>query len=317
MTRKGRAASRRINKNKAPAAVPTKQDGRVEIVGPTPEQGERATFVKKQHTSEMGQQVGFGYRRRPLFETMADASSAISRDELSALRFYRSAFDRCDRSPTRSCLAVGNGGRSSNSGVPTIMLDTPAIAEARRKVRFCEAALGKFIATVRAVALDDRSFSDIAIERYGSRPQNWIVINEPVLRHGKKVIVDGRPLTRPVHQERIVPRSGRHREIVRQEFAVGLKLLTDAVRSMVSTPGVEEVWIRPGAKDARIERGACAPNGLYRMWGSSSAVDAVLRDMRGEHGEHLRFPTAQAARLAFDAAAGLRLTRLDEDELKL
>jgi hypothetical protein len=318
MARKGRS-TRRISRATAQAAqapAPPKKDDD-KLVGPTPEQEQRGKFEKKAHTSEMGQRVGFGYRRLPLFETMAtDQRHDISRDELSALRFYRTAHDRSDRSATRSCLAVGAGGGQRGSSEATVMSDVPSIVAARQKVRLCEQALGSTLATIRAVVLDDRSFSDIAMERYGTRKREGTIRQVPTMYRGKPLVIDGKPITRTVYSEKIQPRSGRHREIVRREFLLGLKLLADRVRSLVSTAGDEEVWIQPGSAGARIERGACAPNGLYRMWGKSGAVDAVMRDLRTEHGDELAFATPEAAKAALEAA-GTNLSRLGEEELKV
>jgi hypothetical protein len=285
---------------------------------PTPEQGARVEYVRQQVRDEMGKQVGFAYRRRPLFETMAAGkANAITVDELAALRFYRAAFDRCDRSATKSCLNVGVGG-ARDPGKDLISA-TPAILEAKRKVRLCEEAMGgQVLTTMRAVVLDDRSFSEIAIERFGGRNQNWIIIDEPVLRNGKPVTENGKRVTKTVHRERIAPRSGRHRQAVSDEFRVGLRALTDRVRSLVSRPGIEELWIEPAGKGASIRRGVCAPNGLYCRWGSSIHIDGVLAALRGTHGETLSFTSAAAAQGALeaaDAAAGSHLAHLVREEL--
>ncbi|MBB4857183.1 hypothetical protein HNO88_000490 [Novosphingobium chloroacetimidivorans] len=285
------------------------------VEGPTPEQSDRVNYQKTTHTDEMGAKVGFGYRREPWFETLNRASAnAITRDELLALRFYRAAFDRCERSPTKSCLNVGVGGGLRDPG-SSIVSSTPAIVEARRKVRLCESVLGSWLVTVRAVALQDRSFSDIAIERFGGRKQDWIIVDEPVLKDGRPVKVGGKVLTAPVTREKIVPRSGRHRETIRQEFYAGLRLLTKQVRTLVSTPGIEEIWVEPGVRSASIRRGVAAPNGLYRLWGNSDRIDDVLSRLRAKHGDGLDFATPADARTALDEADGGMLLRLSEQEL--
>lgn len=285
---------------------------------PTAEQAGRVEYVRQQVRDEMGKQVGFAYRRRPLFETMAAGkANAITVDELAALRFYRTAFDRCDQSATKSCLNVGAGG-ARGSGQDLISA-TPAILEAKRKLRLCEEAMGgQVLTTMRAVVLDDRSFSEIAIARFGGRNQDWIIVDEPVLRNGKPVTENGKLVTKTVHRERIAPRSGRHRQAVSDEFRVGLRALTDRVRSLVSRPGIEELWIEPAGKGASIRRGVCAPNGLYRRWGSSIHIDGVLAAMRGVHGETLSFASASAAQGALEAAdiaAGSHLAQLASEEL--
>ena len=285
---------------------------------PTSEQASRVEYIRQQIHDEMGKRVGFAYRRQPLFETMAiGKANAITVDELAALRFYRTAFDRCDQSATKSCLNVGAGGRAHSGRDP--ISATPAILEAKRKVRLCEEAMGGMVlTTMRAVVLDDRSFSEIAIERFGGRNQDWIIVDELVLRNGKPVMENGKRVTKTVHRERIAPRSGRHRQVVSDEFRVGLRALTDRVRSLVSRPGIEELWIEPADKGASIRRGVCAPNGLYRRWGSSIHIDGVLAALRGMHGDTLSFATAAAARGALEAAdvaAGSHLTQLLHEEL--
>lgn len=317
MGRRGGRGRRGGGKN--PAYVqdqaPSKAQAEEPVVAPTREQMDRVHYRRGVHTDEMGARVGSGYRREPLFETIARTKgNAITQDELTALRFYRSAFDRCERSPTKSCLNVGPGG-GLHDPAASIVNTTPAIAEAKRKVQLCEAALGNALHTMRAVALHDLTFSEIAIHRYGGRRQNWIEVNEPVLRDGKPVKVNGKPLTRAVHHEKVAPRSGRHRDLIRREFIAGLRLLAKRVRALVSLPGVEEVWIEPGKTSAAIVRGACAPNGLYRLWGDSDGVDDLMSQLRDAHGEELVFPNAEAARAALDAADGGKLARLNDQEL--
>lgn len=296
-----RSAARRNAAAKAAAAPQASQAQLVDeaMDTPTHEQAQKVRYQKVGHTDEMGIAHGFGYRREPWFETLAKTKdNAVTQDELVALRFYRAAFDRCERSPTKSCLNVGVGGglRDAASG---ILMATPAIMEAKRKVRLCEEVLGIFASTVRAVGLQDRSFSDIAIERFGGRDQHWIDVKDPA---------------QPSYIK-IVPKSGRHRDAIRKEFYAGLRLLTKRVRILVSTPGIEEVWVEPGNPLAFIRRGAAAPNGLYRLWGDSERVDDLMSRLRDSHGDDLHFPTPQDARAALDDADGGRLSRLSEQEL--
>ena len=221
----------------------------------------------------------------------------------------------CERSPTKSCLDVTGGG-GGNNAERRLLHSTPAMVEARRKIRFCEEAMGTWLATVRAVALDDRSFSEIAIERFGSRVQSWLVDEEPVVWSGKTQLLDGKPEMRKVFRERLVPRSGRHRETIRREFLAGLRKLTERVQSLFGAVGIEEIWVQlHDDGTATIERGACAPNGLYRLWGNSRVLDAMTGDLRRAHGTQ-PFKNAAAARAALDTAAEDRqVSRLDEQEL--
>lgn len=283
---------------------------------PTPEQAARVQYQRGEVRNEAGQRIGVAYRRKPLFETMTD-SGRLAPDEAAALRYYRGAFDRCERSPTKSCLNItmGGGGR----GLPAELANaTQSTIEAKRRLRLCEAILGVNLATMRAVALEDRSFSDVAIERYGARRQNWIVVDEPVLRYGRPVVVDGKPQTRAAHREKIVPRSGRHREVIRAEFQAGVRALTDHVRALTNMGGSDELWVDL-LEDGRasVVRGVCAPLQRYRWWGSRDHVAEVLYRVR-QGREDLTFATSGAARAAVDAAndaAGLRLACLDAEEL--
>lgn len=67
----------------------------------------------------------------------------------------------------KSCLNVEYGG-GGFSAVPVALFNSPSIVSAKRNVRLCEASLGAALATMRAIALADRSFSELAIERYVS-----------------------------------------------------------------------------------------------------------------------------------------------------
>lgn len=286
------------------------------IEGPTPEQAARFQYQRGEVRNEAGQRLGTAYRRRPLFETMA-ATAKIAPDEAAALRYYRGAFDRCERSATKSCLNITMGG--GMRGMPAELANaTASMVEAKSRLRRCESVLGVNLATMRAVALEDRSFSDVAIERFGARRQSWILVDEPVLQNGRRVVVDGKPQTRPVHREKIVPRSGRHREIVRAEFQAGLRALTDHVRAMTNMGGADELWVDlDGDGRATIVRGLCAPLGRYRWWGSRDNVSEVLYRIRTSR-EGLTFTTAAAARAAVDdanEAGGRRLTCLEPEEL--
>lgn len=280
-TNRGRGAAgsaRKAKINKVSAATPIEQ--------PTPEMTARVTFDLVTIKDEMGRSIGRGYRRRPLFETMRSAG-ALSPDEVDALRFYRTAHDRSEYSPMKSCLNVEHGG-GGFSAAAILFSSVPSVVMARRNVRLCEARLGPTLTTMRAVALDDRSFSELAIERHGSREK------------------DGK----------VLPRSGRHRAAIRQEFQAGLLVLTDIVRSLTTQAGVEEIWVYPEEDGtATIRRGIVAPNGMYRCWGDSEKLDVIMKDLRDTWGGKLQFASAMAARAALEKADAGRLGRLLDEEL--
>ena len=257
---------------------------------PTPELAARVKFELGQITTETGAPYGFAYRRKPLFETMA-LGGGLSPDELAALRFYRTAFDRSERSPVRCCLDVGAGGRSGNAH--TVLHATPAMIDAKRKLRMCEAALGHSLATMQGVALDDKSFSQLAMDRFGSRITHT--------RNGKPTVA---------------PKSGRHRETIRGEFLQGLKLLTDHLRRAVTTGAVEEVWVDPLPDGAAvIRRSFVAPAGRYRCWGDNVLVDRVMSELEKKFGQDLRFSSAVLAIEALKQVEDGRLRHLEEEEL--
>ncbi|WP_157222590.1 hypothetical protein [Novosphingobium sp. AP12] len=250
----------------------------------------RVKFDLGQVTTETGLLFGFAYRRRPLIESMG-VSGGLSPDELNALRFYRTAFDRSERSPMRSCLNIsGVGGTNAASN---LMNATPAMIDAKRKVRFCESGLGPLLTTMRGVVLDDRSFSDLAMDRFGSRLVK---------------ASSGRT--------RVAPKSGRHREAIRQEFIAGMRVLTDQIRHMITTGGTEEVWVDPQDDGtATIRRSVAAPAGRYRCWGDNILIDRVMAALHEKYGDVLAFKSADIAIFALQKIEEGRLRHLEPEEL--
>lgn len=283
-------ASRKSGRNKARtggAKTATRKVAIRDVIDePTPEMRARVAFDIGMIKCEMGKVIGRAYRRRPLFETMRTAG-ALSPDEVDALRFYRTAHDRCEYSPMKSCLNVEHGGGGFSASAVAFS-STPSIVSARRNLRLCEAGLGFNVATMRAVALQDRSFSELAIERHGSREK------------------DGK----------VLPRSGRHRAEVKDEFQAALRVLTDTVRSLTSRAAVEEIWVWPEEDgSATIRRGLVAPTGTYRCWGDGEKLDAIMAGLRERWGRALLFTNPVIARAALDEADAGRLGRLLEEEL--
>lgn len=258
---------------------------------PTPEQEARVKFELGRVVTENGLPFGFAYRRTPLIETMG-STGALSPDELSALRFYRTAFDRSERSPVRSCLNITSGGRGANP-TSSVINATPGMIDAKRKLKLCEMNLGYTRDTLRGVVLDDKSFRQIAMDRYGSRVT-----------------------TDKLGRQKVAPRSGRHREIIRQEFIAGMRILTDRIRHMVTTGSIEEVWVEPLEDGtATIRRGIAAPAGRYRVWGDNVLVDRVMSDLHAKYGATLSFRTADVAVLILTQVEAGRLLRLEPEEL--
>lgn len=281
---------------------------------PTPEMMARVEFAYGAVKTEMGVQIGSAYRRRPLYLTMAQKAGRFTFDQISALGLYRTVFDRCERSPFASCLAAQHGG-GRGVGPASFIHASPAVVEAKRKLALLERGLGRTLATMRDVVLHDRSFSEIAMERYGFRTRAWIKVDEPVLRNGRPVVVDGKPLLRAVHREDIAPRSGRDREKVAQEFNQGVQLLTTAAARLAGAD-IDEVWVHPRDDGtAIIHRASIAPTGLFRMWGPAQLVRNVVDALLEKNGDKLVYASPEAARDALVEADDGRLHRLDPEEL--
>lgn len=306
--RKKRKAN--VKASKSPAQL-REMEG---VAQPTPEMLSRVEFEYGPVKTEMNIQIGAAYRRRPLYQTLAARTGRFNSDELAAMALYRSVFDRCDRSPFSSCLASEQGG-GRGIGVTSFIHASPAIVEAKRKLALLESALGSTLSTMRDVVLQDKTFSVVAMERYGCRARNWILVDEPVLRDGRPAMLEGKPVVRTVHREEMVPRSGRDRERIASEFNQGVKLLTGASRRLAGAD-VDELWVHPRADGtAVIHRASLAPNGLFRLWGPVALVGRVLDDLIEKHGEVAVFSSPAAARDALLQADDNRLYRLDPDEL--
>jgi hypothetical protein len=207
--------------------------------GPTPEQRRHANYEQQDIVDKLANgvsiKIGKAYRRHPLFETMwKQNGSGISVTGLFALRYYRARHEETEQSLTRCALDVqGRGGGADAPlprGVDAFMLVGEGV---QRTVERLEQAMGAVADTVRAIAIDDRSYSDVAIGRWGSRKQSWIT--QPN---------DGRA-GKAAHVEKVVPKSGRHREIVRQEFLLGLGRLVQAVQVLTASAAETKQVTRP------------------------------------------------------------------------
>lgn len=284
------------------------------IEQPTPEMQRRVSYQFGPVKTEMNVQIGSAYRRQPLYITMAKKDGRFSPDQFAALQEYRLIFDRSERSPFASCLANPQG-RGRALGPASVIHASPAIVEAKRKLSLLERGLGLYLNTMRAVVLYDRSFSEIAIERFGSRRRSWIAVDQPVVRDGQPVKVDGKPIFHAVHREDIVPRSGRDRQKIADEFNRGLTLLTLA-SELLRGGSMAELWVHPRDDgSAIIHRAACAPNGLFRLWGPSGVVNQVVDDLLEANDDRLVFSSAIEARDTLLRIEDGRLHKLDPDEL--
>lgn len=188
---------------KAPVAPKAKPSA------PTPEQMGKAVYVR--HNS-------LSYRRQPLFETLAKTHGWISDDALRAMRMYREWHEASNKSLTRCSLDVEGRGGGMPSGLPPII-------GASFSLKLCQAAIGSIVDVFDKIVLEDRSFSDVAIERYGSRRQSWL--KQPSAKGAKQ----GKGAK---FVEKIIPKSGRHRETIANEFQAGLKRLVEMIATLNS-----------------------------------------------------------------------------------
>lgn len=274
---------------KKPASNAGRRDASPGVERPTPEMEARVQYRLGQVVGEDGTPFGVAYRRRPLIESMAD-KIGLTASEVEALRYYRTAFDRSETSLVKSSLnnsfARQAHGGSAGGRVTLDML------RARGLVRYCEAILGVNLRTMRDVVLLDKSFSEVAIDRFGSR-----------LTAGAKGAM------------KVVPKSGRHRSIIRDEFIAGMKLLTAQI-GRNNRESTEEVWviILPDG-GAAIRRGLISPLGRYRLIGDREVVRSVLAALEEKHGPGMAFASAPAAIEALEAASKGQLQQTDLDDL--
>ncbi|WP_395391591.1 hypothetical protein WBP07_12985 [Novosphingobium sp. BL-8A] len=183
--------------------------------GPTPEQRRHATYVEQDivDVKLKGRvTIGKAYRKQPKFEKIEGLGS----EQLKALRFYRAAFDASEMSETRCALDVRPRGASGSDGAITAI---EARAFGATTLRGIERHLGAMVHTLRDVALLDFTFSEVAMKRFGSREVDWIDVGK-----GKR---------NPRSIVKLVPKSGTHRQIVRDEFFAGLRALVMAVEQYV------------------------------------------------------------------------------------
>ena len=256
-------------------------------LGPTPEQRAKADYARKGGKVEKGQVGEAAYTRQHLFEKLAK-THGISEEGLAALRFYRKAHEEQDASPTRCALNdEGRGG-----GVPLclpfsisgMMLEDLA---GGTLVDALERGLGHTLTTMRAVALEDQSFSTIAIARFGSRVVPWI--------EQEKARRTDRNGVKRRYVDKIVPISGRHRQIIADEFQVGVERLIAAHQpynstarrpmapkpvSAVAPPSEAEIALLALVNDTTpaVDPAFLDDGGRFRQW---AQVAEIIRDRAG------------------------------------
>ena len=185
-----------------------------EILGPTPEQQKRAKYgigdIVDVEPGKTAVTIGKAYRREPYFEELARREgTGLGADDLRCLRFYRNRYEACQRSPVKSVLNRDQGGGTGEGPMLAALISSDEFQFLEWGVR------GAAVHTLRAVALEDKSYAQVAMERWGSREQQWIVRGE--------------------HKTKIVPKSGRHAEAVRDEFLQAVSKLTERTLPYIRT----------------------------------------------------------------------------------
>lgn len=197
----------RADKAQQSASRPKKAAG----AGPTIEQQAHAHYVEEDIVDVTGKgrvTIGKAYRKRPRFETI----EGLGTEQLKALRCYRAAFDASETSEVKSALDVRPRGAAGSDGALTAI---EARAFGKQTLKAIECQLGALVYTMRDVALLDLTFSEAAMKRFGSREVDWIDI--------------GKGRRKPRSVVKLAPKSGTHRQIIRDEFFQGLGLLGAAV----------------------------------------------------------------------------------------
>jgi hypothetical protein len=190
------------------------------IVPPVTEQAGFFTEKPVAVRTEKGQVVGRAFRRQPYFATLAKLPAdpktpkghrLITSDQLRAMRFYRAAWEATQASETHCALDVSLAGGSASfePNIPMQMWESGRVADCERHLA------GWLLATLRAVVLDDQSFSGVAMNRWGSRERQRIIVGK------------GKEQPRVVSE--IVPRSSAHAATVRDEFLKAVAILSSSV----------------------------------------------------------------------------------------
>jgi hypothetical protein len=184
------------------------------IMEPTAEQRRHANYVEQDIVDVLSKgrvTLGKAYRKKARFETI----EGLGMDQLKALRAYRAAFDASEQSEVKSSLDIRPRGAG---GAPGALTSTEARAYAAETLRRIESSLGALVHTLRDVVLLDMTFSEAAMKRFGSREVDYIDIGM-----GKR---------KPRSVVKLVPKSGTHRQIVRDEFFQALAKLVAAVNRL-------------------------------------------------------------------------------------
>jgi hypothetical protein len=130
--------------------------------------------------------LGRAYTRQPRFESI----QGLSEQQLAVLRQYRRAFDCSEMSPIKSALDIGT--RSGFGGSDVVLQRLEVMAFADIAVTRLEADVpAHLLPVLRAVALRDLDFKELAEERFGSSSGQ----RRARMRSGVDALVTHRPVT--------------------------------------------------------------------------------------------------------------------------
>ena len=158
----------------------------IQCVEPTPEQLLHGEFIQGgKLATGTNERNGIAYRRVPVIDTL-HKTGLLSQRQFDALKHYREKANAADRSPIRS--AIDFSLRGSGAGLPHFGVII------NREMEYLNEAIGTDNRpTVWAIAIDDKTPSQWAIELFGSvvrlRQRGQLTVHSSEPRRGALRIV--------------------------------------------------------------------------------------------------------------------------------
>jgi hypothetical protein len=205
------------------------------------------------------------YRKHPWFESLCGRDDSFTDEDLYALRYYRNTYEAAQRSETKCSLAsmVHGSGTPSEDGSFRLLRLRDRLAEIER-------ALKGALHTVRAIAIEDLTYEQVAMGRYGYRYAEYFDAASGKLEYRPR------------------PKSGRHPTNIKIEFIAGVRVLTAAVLGISNAPANANgsapadtpptgMSITESLQDAIAKRGA-AGRVVHSIILAQSVMDAICRE---------------------------------------
>lgn len=243
--------------------------GKPKPVAPTPEQMRHGDFDQQSiydSSADGKRQIGYAYRRKAHYKSLP-----LTLVQYRTIGYYRAVFDETERSEVKSQLDIRLGGGGGGDAALTRIEEMASAAEALRRIdrRIRKA----WLPTLRAVVLQDMSFTAVALSRYGGRERTEIDVSK----------------RKPTVKRKLVLRSNAHRDQISREFYWALDELVAAVMPWLSSTNraVERAALSQDANDQRavaravqnVESIAAAvdpefldDNGFMRSWDEIRAI---------------------------------------------